>query len=744
MKIRIITKHLAIALITCLISASMLPVSAQANDLISSSVYTDPLRQLPSGSSPVSAGGLHGLSLHNNGTVFAWGDNSEGQLGTGSSEPQKNATPGRVNGLNDVKEVSAGMAHSLALKQDGTVWAWGNNEFGQAGITTVVDLAGVKEVQVPEDKKRIFMPEQVQGLSDVTSISAGMDYSLALKADGTVWAWGNDEHAQLGNNSVMGISGTPVKVNISNVIKISAGSAFAVALKNDGTVWTWGGLLVDREGVHNATNDPQPVYELSDVVGISAGFSHSLALKNDGTVWGWGSNDLFQIGADRSQSSWEDSWNKAMPIKGFTGVSSIAAGTYLSLALKSNGTVWAVGVNLWGQLGDGQDPNQEPVAPYAVQVKEMERVTAISSGLGFNLARQAPGNIWGWGANQQGQLGNKTYGGPILTGESGDPSEEQISGVNAPVQASVFLGPESASYFGRLAGNEATQTSVEISKAGWFDGASTVVLATVLNFPDALAGATLAHQFDAPILLTERDSLTPEVKNEITRLNPTRIIIVGGTAVVSKEIQNVLNQKYQVTRLAGNDQYETAYKIASYLHEVNPQISGKAVIAYGENYPDALSISSWAAYHGIPILLTKTKELPQSTKDALSELGVKETIIVGGRAVVSDVVAAQLPNVTRFSGNDEYQTSIAVARGLGLNVRRIFLATGENFPDALAGAAFAAKTGSPIILLDKEMQKAVVTNFLSDNSARAKQTYILGGTAVISPKVYENLSWLIP
>ncbi len=143
------TKWLAVALITCLILVFIIPISVQANDQIPSSVNTDPLQQLPSGSSPVSAGGLHSLSLHNDGTVFVWGDNSEGQLGTGSVEPQKNATPSRVNGLNDVKEVSAGMAHSLALKQDGTVWAWGNNEFGQAGITTVVDLAGNKEVRLP-------------------------------------------------------------------------------------------------------------------------------------------------------------------------------------------------------------------------------------------------------------------------------------------------------------------------------------------------------------------------------------------------------------------------------------------------------------------------------------------------------------------------------------------------------------------------------------------------------------------
>lgn len=642
--------------------------------------------------STVSAGLGHSLSLNSDGTVWAWGDNSEGQLGNNNEDLQTSPTPVQVNNLSNVVAVAAGGAHSLALKKDGTVWGWGNNEFGQSGFGTVELIAGGPDYYMPDQFLKSYKPLQVQTLTDVIAIAAGIDYSLALTADGTVWSWGSQPYGRQLYNDPGTFIVTPQQVktnsdhNLTDITKISAGSAFALALKNDGTVWTWGGLLVDGEGVHNTVSTAQLVYSLTDVVSISAGYSHSLALKSDGTVWGWGSNELYQLG-ERDKL---ENWSTPLQISGLSNVHAITAGLYLSQALKTDGTVWSWGGNLWGQLGDAIPFEQEPVAKTAVRVKGLTNVTAISSGFGFCIARQSGGNIWVWGANSEGQLGNNTYGGPIVIGD-----DTGISGVNSPVKSLIQAGSFQNVSFTRLAGNDAMQTSVKLSQEGWPNGASTVILATVVNFPDALAAAPLAYQYDSPVLLTESKHLTPSVEQELKRLKPAKVILVGGTAVVSQDIEDLLKQQYDVTRLSGYDQYETAAKIANYLHIVNSEISGKAVIAYGGNFPDALAISSWAAYHGIPILLTERKELPQATKTALQNLNVTETIVVGGTAVVSTQVEAQLIGVKRYSGNDQYQTGIAIAKGLGDNFENIYLATGENFPDALAGSALAAKLAAP-------------------------------------------------
>ena len=206
----------------------------------------------------VSAGLVHSLALSSDGTVWAWGDNSEGQLGNNQSELHNSSTPVHVSDLTDVIAVAAGGAHSLALKNDGTVWGWGNNEYGQGGFGKVELKAGGPDYYMPDQFLKSYTPVQVQGLSDVIAIAAGMDYSLALKADGTVWAWGSNPYGQQLTNSSGGFSNIPSQIEIdsnghklTDITKISAGSAFALALKKDGTVWTWGGLLVDDQGVHN-------------------------------------------------------------------------------------------------------------------------------------------------------------------------------------------------------------------------------------------------------------------------------------------------------------------------------------------------------------------------------------------------------------------------------------------------------------------------------------------------------------
>jgi len=233
------------------------------------------------------AGGIyHTLALRSDGTVWAWGQNGAGQLGDGTTTNRK--TPVRVLELTDVVGV-AGSNHSLALKSDGTVWAWGYNNSGQLGDGTTTDRN---------------TPVQVLGITGVVSIAAGTWHNLALKNDGTVWAWGYNNNGQLGDGTTT-LRTTPVQVlGITGVVSIAAGSWHSLAFKNDGTVWAWGynnyGQLGD--GTTTQRNTPVQVSGLTGIAGltgvvdIAAGYFHSLALKSDGTVWAWGSNSEGLLG----------------------------------------------------------------------------------------------------------------------------------------------------------------------------------------------------------------------------------------------------------------------------------------------------------------------------------------------------------------------------------------------------------------------------------------------------------------
>ena len=191
----------------------------------------------------------------------------------------------KIQGLSDIIAVSNYFSHTLVLKSDGTVWGWGRNINGQLGDGT--------------DSNSRETPMPVQGLTNVKAISTGANHSLALKNDGTVWAWGLNTNGQLGDNSYFQRN-LPVQVagNLSNVKAITAGGAHSLALKNDGTVWAWGSNGNGQLGTGNNTtsNIPVAVLNLSGVNHIGAGDDHSLALKTDGTFKSWGLNFFRQLG----------------------------------------------------------------------------------------------------------------------------------------------------------------------------------------------------------------------------------------------------------------------------------------------------------------------------------------------------------------------------------------------------------------------------------------------------------------
>ena len=281
----------------------------------------------------------------------------------------------------------------------------------------------------------------------------------------------------------------------------------------------------------------------------------------------------------------------------------------------------------------------------------------------------------------------------------------------------------------RLSGDNRFETAVEISKQGWPDGSETVIIATGRDFPDALAGAPLAHLHQAPILLTEKNKLSDVTRDEIIRLGAKKAIILGGTAAVSDAVEKAIEKlNVKVERISGQNRYETAAKIASQLGNFDT-----AFVVDGTNFPDALAVGPYAAQKRIPILLTKKNVLPDETRGSLKS--VKKTYVIGGPAAVYDNVFKSLPNAERIYGQNRYATAVEIAQTFKLDISYSVIATGEDFADALTGAALAAKQNAPILLV----QKSKIPDALAPKISNIKTAIVLGGTAAISQDVFNQI-----
>ena len=308
------------------------------------------------------------LALKADGTVLAWGDNTCGELGDGTTTPR--SFPIRVGTLSGVTAVSAGSCFALALKGDGSVWQWGN-----------ITGAGA-------------LPSRVT--SGFASISAGFSHALAIARDGSVWAWGSNSAGELGIGVAGASQSVPARVlGVANAVAVSAGANNSAALTSDGTVWTWGrnntGQLGD--GTTNDRSTPARVPALSGVHAIAHGRDHVLALMGNGTVRAWGGNVYGALGDGSTTTRLSP-----VVVNGLTGVAAISASDFVSGALKIDGTVWAWGNNAGGTLGDGTLVDRH----VPVQVAGLSGISRISMGDKYAHAVGNDGSAWGWGASPYG------------------------------------------------------------------------------------------------------------------------------------------------------------------------------------------------------------------------------------------------------------------------------------------------------------------------------------------------------
>ncbi len=335
----------------------------------------------------VDVGSSHTCAVKLDGSAWCWGYNYNGQLGDGTTTSRPNPTA--VSGLGSgVVELTAGVDHTCARRTDGSAWCWGNNYRGQLGDGTTTSRT---------------VPTAVSGFASGTlQLSAGEQYTCAVKTGGALWCWGFNTNGQLGDGTTTNRT-TPTALSslASGVGSVSAGNDHTCAVKTDGTAWCWGHNNLGQVGDGTTTNRTTPTAVTAlgtSVLAMATSRYLTCALRTGGAVSCWGLNDKGQVGDGTTT-------NRTSPtaVSGMTGATGLFAGLYFACVKKTDGSIWCWGYNLNGQVGDGTTTNRS--VPTTVSGLGSGGVS-VSAGGYSACARKSDDSLWCWGQNATGQLGD--------------------------------------------------------------------------------------------------------------------------------------------------------------------------------------------------------------------------------------------------------------------------------------------------------------------------------------------------
>ena len=333
--------------------------------------------------SDVYAGYLFSVVTDEVGRMWAWGENSNGELRDGTTidkiKPEMTDWP-------EYKTIATKGRFILAINQDDNLWGWGWNEYGQLGDGTTTDRT---------------TPVQIKEGTKFKKISAGLIHSIGIDTDGNLWSWGSNEYGQVGDETTTERI-TPVQIKEGTKFKeVVTGQLSSFAIDVDGNLWGWGWNEYGQLGDGTTTDRTTPVQikEGTKFKKISAGDGYSLAIDTDGNLWGWGYNKIGQVGDGTTTDR-----TTPVQIKEGTKFKKISAGDGYSLAIDTDGNLWAWGRNNYGQLGDGTTTNRTT----PVQIKEGTKFKEVAGGNNNSFGIDTDGNLWAWGYNGNGLLGDGT------------------------------------------------------------------------------------------------------------------------------------------------------------------------------------------------------------------------------------------------------------------------------------------------------------------------------------------------
>lgn len=305
--------------------------------------------------------------------------------------------------------------------------------------------------------------------------------------------------------------------------------------------------------------------------------------------------------------------------------------------------------------------------------------------------------------------------------------------------ATSYLFNQNPLVANRLYGSTRYETSYEVFKMGW-SSSETVVLASGLDYPDALCATPLASKYDAPILLAKNTSLNNQA--DLTSLLKSRgvknVFIVGGTGVLPSSFEGELaSMGISSKRLGGINRYETSVKVAQELGSN----TGEMALVSGLDFADGLSMSSIAGKRNMPILLSGNNYIPQEVANYIAGAGINKTYVIGGTGAISNNISNMLPNVERLGGKNRYETSKQIFNRFRneLNLSNFYIASGLDFPDALASSALASKQNSFVVLSNVNYAEQEVKDVVSSSRGSIQNLYVLGGNTIVTDNALYNL-----
>lgn len=429
----------------------------------------------------ISTGEQHSVALKTDGTLWAWGYNGYGQLGVMPSWLLVNrSSPAQVDSLTTWSIVEAGERSSFGIKSDGTLWALGENNYGQLGVGNRVDRSSPTQVGSLTNWKQITSrygqtvalktdgtiwgmgannynifnfaraalssPVQIGSSTDWRDVSTATSFIVAIKSNGTLWAWGDG-----GGQLTLGCGSSPTQIgSLTDWSSLSAHYGYTMAIKSDGTLWTWGFGGQGKLGLGDLDTRSSPVQvgTLTDWARVVTGEQNAAAIKSNGTLWTWGLGAL-GLGDTDARSS-------PTQVGSLGGWQSISLGYYQTLATRTNGTLWAWGINPFGELGFGGNFMDSRSSP--AQIGSLTTWKSVSAGNGHSLAAMSDGTFWAWGASSNGQIAltmtiPASTSSPVQVGTLADWSTSFACGKYSThaIKTDGTLWAWGANYYGQLA-----------------------------------------------------------------------------------------------------------------------------------------------------------------------------------------------------------------------------------------------------------------------------------------------------